>query len=51
MKKWGIGLIVWGCIGLFVGHIMFRDIGVACSYAAITAIIVGIAFIKMPNDN
>lgn len=48
MKKYGFGLIVWGCIGLGLGHIMFGDIGVACTYAAITSIIIGVAFIK--ND-
>ena len=46
VKNWGIGLIVWGCVGLFLGHVMFGDIGITCSYAAITSIIVGVAFIK-----
>lgn len=47
MKGFGIALIVWGCIGLGVGSIMFGDIGIACSYAAITSIIVGIGFFKI----
>lgn len=51
MKKFGVGLIVWGCVGLWLGHIMFGDIGVACSYAAITSILVGIGFTRISNDN
>ena len=50
MKKFGIALIVLGCIGLFIGHMMFGDIGVSCTYSAIIAIVTGTGFIKIDNN-
>lgn len=47
IKILGSGLIIWGMVGLFLGHVMFGDIGVSITYSAITSIIVGIAFIKL----
>ena len=47
IKILGIGLIIWGMVGLFLGHVLFGDIGVSITYSAITSIIVGIAFIKL----
>ena len=47
MKGFGIALIIWGLVGLFLGHIMFGDIGVSSTYSAITSIVVGVAFIKL----
>ena len=49
MKGFGIALIIWGLVGLFLGHIMFGDIGVSSTYSAITAIVVGIAFIRLDD--
>lgn len=50
MKGFGIALIIWGIVGLFLGHIMFGDIGVSSTYSAITSIVVGVAFIKLDNN-
>lgn len=46
MKSFGIILVVWGIIGVILGQIMFGDIGISCTYTALTSIIIGIAFIK-----
>lgn len=46
MKIFGIILVIWGIIGIILGQIMFGDIGISCTYAALTSIIVGIGFIK-----
>ena len=51
MRNWGIVLLVWGCIGVGLGHMMFGDIGVACTYAAITSLVVGISFVKTDKLN
>ena len=32
MKKFRVGLIIWGCVGLGLGHVMFGDIGISCTY-------------------
>lgn len=50
MKGFGIALIIGGLVGLFLGHIMFGDIGVSSTYSAITSIVVGVAFIKLDNN-
>ena len=50
MKGFGIALIIWGLVGLFLGHIMFGDIGVSSTYSAITSIVVGVAFIKLDSN-
>ena len=45
MKVIGILLIILGGIGIFMGMIMFGDIGIACLVAAFTALLSGIGFI------
>ena len=45
MKAIGIILIVWGALGLFMGLMMFGDIGLACIVGAVTAILSGIGFL------
>lgn len=50
MKWFGIALIIWGLIGLFLGHMMFGDIGVSNTYSAILSIVVGIAFLKLDSN-
>ncbi|MGG7146542.1 hypothetical protein ACQPVA_07050 [Clostridium butyricum] len=46
MKTIGIILIIVGVIGIFMGAMMFGDIGIACIVGAITAILSGIGFIQ-----
>lgn len=46
MKKIGIAMIVFGVIGLCLGAMMFGDIGISCSYAAIVSILAGVGFVK-----
>ncbi len=46
----GIVLILVGVIGLFLGMLMFGDIGVACIIAAITALLSGIGFLIARNN-
>jgi len=47
LKIYGIILILLGCIGLALGHIMFADIGIACTFSAIVALVTGVAFIHL----
>lgn len=47
MTGFGVVLIILGCVGLFLGNMMFGDIGVSCSYAAIVSIVTGAGFIKL----
>ncbi len=49
MKGYGVFMIVLGCIGLALGHLMFGDIGVSSTYAGIVAIATGIGFLKIDN--
>ena len=46
MKKIGIAMIIFGIIGLCLGAMMFGDIGISCSYAAIVSILAGVGFVK-----
>ena len=45
MKIIGILLIVVGAIGIFLGGMMFGDIGIAAFIGAISAILSGIGFL------
>ena len=46
MKAIGIAMIIFGIIGLCLGAMMFGDIGISCSYAAIVSILAGVGFVK-----
>lgn len=46
MKTTGILLIIWGIIGVFMGSIMFGDIGISCIVGAVTAILCGVGFLQ-----
>lgn len=41
----GILLIILGVIGIFMGLMMFGDIGVACIVGALSALLSGIGFL------
>lgn len=45
MKAIGIILIVLGALGIFMGLMMFGDIGLACLVGALTAVLSGIGFL------
>ena len=45
MKVIGIILIVLGALGIFMGLMMFGDIGLACLVGALTALLSGIGFL------
>lgn len=47
MKIIGILLIIVGVIGIFMGMMMFGDIGIACLVGAITALLTGIGFLQI----
>ena len=47
----GVILIILGCIGLIMGHIMFGDIGIGTTYSGIIAIVTGVGFLKLNHDN
>lgn len=49
VKVIGIILIVLGILGIFMGMMMFGDIGIACLVGAVTALLSGIAFIQVAN--
>ena len=49
MKVIGILLIVLGFIGIFMGTMMFGDIGIACIVGALSALLSGIGFIIFGN--
>lgn len=44
MKVIGILLIILGVIGIFMGMMMFGDIGIACMVGALAALLSGIGF-------
>lgn len=50
MKVIGILLIILGVLGIFMGLMMFGDIGIACLVGAITALLSGIGFVKVSNE-
>ncbi len=50
MKTIGIILVVIGILGIFLGSMMFGDIGLAAFIGAITAVVSGIGFIKIENS-
>ncbi|MCR4788149.1 MAG: hypothetical protein K5888_06165 [Lachnospiraceae bacterium] len=45
MKAIGIVLIVLGILGIFMGLMMFGDIGIACIVGALSALLSGIGFL------
>jgi hypothetical protein len=45
MKVIGILLIILGVIGIFLGMMMFGDIGIACIIGALSALLSGIGFL------
>ena len=44
MKVIGILLIILGIVGIFMGMMMFGDIGIACIVGALAALLSGIGF-------
>ena len=46
----GIIMVVLGCIGLGLGHVMFGDIGFVASFTGIVSIVTGIFFFKIDNE-
>lgn len=49
MKAIGILLIILGVLGIFMGMIMFGDIGIACIVGALSALLSGIGFLIASN--
>lgn len=45
MRVIGILLIILGIIGIFMGMMMFGDIGIACIVGALAALLSGIGFL------
>lgn len=45
MKVIGILLVIVGVLGIFMGMMMFGDIGIACIVGAVSALLSGIGFI------
>lgn len=45
MRVIGVLLIILGIIGIFMGMMMFGDIGIACIVGALTALLSGIGFL------
>jgi hypothetical protein len=45
MKVIAILLIVLGALGIFMGAMMFGDIGIACIVGALSALLSGIGFL------
>jgi len=43
----GLNLLIVGVFGLVLSTMMFRDIGIAATIGAITAILKGIGFLKL----
>lgn len=50
VKVIGVLLILFGLIGVFLGCLMFGDIGIACLVGAITALLSGIGFLLVPRN-
>ena len=55
MKVIGILLILLGVVGIFMGLMMFGDIGIACLVGAVSSLLSGIGFLsidkKLRNSN
>lgn len=49
MKVIGILLIILGVVGVFMGMMMFGDIGIACIVGALAALLSGIGFLLIGN--
>ena len=47
----GVILVVLGCAGLAMGHMMYGDIGIGTTYSGIISLVTGVGFIKMNHDN
>lgn len=45
MRVIGILLVIVGVLGIFMGMMMFGDIGIACIVGAVSALLSGIGFI------
>lgn len=50
MRVIGILLIILGAIGIFMGLMMFGDIGIACMVGAFTALLSGIGFLIVAKN-
>lgn len=46
MKVIGILLIIVGISGIFMGGMMFGDIGIACMVGAVAALLSGLGFLS-----
>ena len=51
MKVIAILLIVLGAVGIFMGAMMFGDIGIACIVGALSALLSGIGFLMASKKN
>lgn len=49
VKIIGVLLILVGLLGIFMGCLMFGDIGIACLVGAVTALLSGIGFLLVPR--
>lgn len=49
-KVIGILLIILGVIGIFMGLMMFGDIGIACIIGALGSLLSGIGFVSLPRN-
>lgn len=50
MKVIGILLIILGALGIFMGAMMFGDIGIACIVGALAALLSGIGFLIVAKN-
>ncbi|MDD6160756.1 MAG: hypothetical protein PUB51_06480 [Oscillospiraceae bacterium] len=49
-KVIGILLIIVGILGIFMGLMMFGDIGIACIVGALGSLLSGIGFVSIPQN-
>jgi len=50
VKVFGILLIVLGVAGIFMGAMMFGDIGIACIVGALAALLSGVGFLIVAKN-
>ncbi len=50
MNVIGIILLILGCVGLWLGNIMYGDIGITATFVGVVALVTGVGFVKIDHE-